>query len=242
MLHHPRLTETPRHFTSRDIPDCLWPTDNDAGIPTLRRDLCADAADLPITGWGTLARSKRMFGTYHFYVDDYRFNGLWKDPSAILNSGCVNVVEPNFTVHDQLPNALALYYTYKKRWLARTWQELGNIRVFVDLNVPPGFAAMNLLGVPQGWRAYADRGYADKLPDLLHDYRLACNHAGSSEILFLVYGGGKNVRDFCIHNAWIWVPEQQDVAQRRLLAASVANTAFLPSHAPPAQLAAPPEE
>lgn len=221
MLPHPDQALLARVWSRRDIPDSLWPTDNDAGVPTLRLDRCADAVDLPVVMWGTRARSRRMFGTWGFYVDDYRFNALWADPSPILNSGCVNIIEPNFTIHDQLPNAVALYHTYRKRYLARTWQELGGIRVFVDLNVPPTHAAMNLLGVPAGWRAYATRGYADRLHQLEGEVARAIEHRGSDDILFLVYGGGAKVRDYCLARGLIWVPEQQDVAQRRALAASV---------------------
>lgn len=210
MLPHPRFYQTARPWQQRDIPDCLWPSDNEAEIPVLRSDLQADAIDVPVVQWGSRKRSAHMFGTWTFYVDDYKFNHLWKDSSAILNSGCVNAAEVNFSVSDQLPYALALYHTYRKRWLARLWQELAGIRIFVDLNVGTRHADTNLLGVPGGWRAYATRGYGDRLDELAMELAMAITHRGSTDVLFMVYGGGKAVREWCQgHTGVVWVPEQQ---------------------------------
>jgi len=217
-MYHPEHYTIGNTFTIRDIPDCIWPSDNDYDIPLLRRDKQADALDLPFVGWGTVKRTAHMPGTWHFYVDDYRFNHLWKDPSAVMNSGCMNVIEPNFSVNEIMPFALAAHRIYQKRWLARLWQELASIRIFVDLNVPERYAALNLAGVPQGWRSYATRGYGDKLDALEMEYAQACNRRGSADVLFLVYGGGYAVKEYCQQHDMIWIPEQQDVAKKRKIA------------------------
>ena len=41
--------------------------------------------------------------TYHFYVDDYRFEAIWKDPIKVLTSGVKALVEPNLSVYDTTP-------------------------------------------------------------------------------------------------------------------------------------------
>jgi hypothetical protein len=41
-----------RLFTAQDIPNALWPSDNEWGIPLLRPDLQADALDVPVLVWG----------------------------------------------------------------------------------------------------------------------------------------------------------------------------------------------
>lgn len=208
MTIHLRFPIPSNGFTVRDIPDCLWPTDNEYGIPSLRDDLQSNAVDLPVIMWGTVRRTLPMRGTWGFYVDDYRFNKLWGDSSQVLNSGAVNCIEPNWTIGLDTPKAIVYYRTYQKRWLARTWQEMAGTRIFVDLNVPEIHQEINLLGVPQGWRAYCTRGYNTDLPLIEGQYRVACNRAGTNDILFVVYGGGKVVEEYCRGKEWVSVHEQ----------------------------------
>jgi hypothetical protein len=94
--------------------------------------------------------------------------------------------------------------------MARYWQSKG-VRIFVDLNVNRAFAEDNLVGVPAGWAAFATRGYAERIDDLRFEYGLAQGVAGKRDgVLFVVYGGGKTVKNFCMDNGLIHVPEQQD--------------------------------
>lgn len=215
MPFHPDQYTQYQHWRYEDIPDCIWPSDNPYDIPLLRPDLQGNALDLPVVAWGSVRRSHRMLGSWHFYVDDYRFSRLWTDPSPILNSGCATIIEPNFSITDQTPTALALYRLYQKRWLARTWQELGRIRVFVDLNIGARHQELALLGVPDGWRAYATRGYTDKLDLTDAEYAAACRHRGSEDVLFVVVGGGHAVEQHARSRGWMWIPEQRTLARER---------------------------
>ena len=70
----------------------------------------------------------------HFYVDDYRFDAIWKDPAKVLKSGVKALVEPNCSLYDTTPIAYGLHQIYKKRWIARYFQECG-ILIYADLNV-----------------------------------------------------------------------------------------------------------
>lgn len=207
----PALVE-PRHELARcDVPDALWPSGNEWDVPDLSLQWQADAVHLPIMLWGAVKRKTQMRGTWLFYTDDYRFKALWKDPSPVVNTGCVAVVEPNFTIGPQTPQAVALWHIYRKRWIARWWQTYG-LRVFVDVNVDvEWFGDIMLLGVPRGWRAYATRGYTSRMAKTVGEYKLACDHAGTDDVLFLVYGGGKAVKLLAKQRGWIWVPEHMDV-------------------------------
>ena len=197
----------------QDVPDALFPSDNDWGIPTLNADLQATTVDLPVSLWGAMSRTARMRGTWLFYCDDYRFEALWKDPSPIVNSQCANAVEPNFTIGPQTPKAVALWQIYRKRWLARWWQSYG-VRVFVDMNVDTTtFGDIMLLGVPTGWSAYATHGYTDRQEFTLMEYELACQWAGKDDILFLLYGGGKECKALAQSRGWVWVSEHMDIKQ-----------------------------
>lgn len=188
-----------------DVPDAIFPSDNPYDIPTLLLDWQADYCDMPVETWGAKKRDK-MNGTWVFYTDDNRFNSLWAAPETVVNTRCVNAVEPNFTTTPQTPYAIGLYEIYRKRWIARYWQSHG-IRIFVDMNVASRFYEANLLGVPKGWKAYATRGYTRSLDDLQTEVDLARAHAGTHDILFLVYGGGDKVREYAQSNGLIHIPE-----------------------------------
>jgi hypothetical protein len=202
-------------YSMADVPfTAIYPTDNKAGIPLLDINLQALALEEPITIWGESKRKARVGGTILFYTDDYRFLKVWNDPSVIPNTGAVSVAEPNFTTTANMPAAMAAYKVYQKRWLARWWQSLG-IRIFVDLNVHPTFRAYNLMGVPSGWRAYSTRGSSDRLDWLDAEYESAVNRAGTSSILFVVYGGGKLCREHCLRRGYTWVAETSDSRRGR---------------------------
>jgi len=187
------------------VPDCLFPSSNELGIPDLLLSMQADYVDLPVKPWGSIARTRTHRGTYHFYVDDYRFEGLWQRPEKVWKTGCVTVVEPNFSTGPDQPRAVAIWQTYRKRWLARYWQQNG-VRILVDLNVHHSVEDLNMMGVPLGWRAYATRTHeGDRESKILHEAKLAEIHAESDDILFAVYGHSKWARRACENHGWIFL-------------------------------------
>lgn len=194
------------HILRRDVPDAIWPTDNDWGVPSLDIALQAGALSAPVVIWGSVARTTRMRGTWMFYTDDYRFTGLWEDPSNVVNSGCMNIFEPNFSCYSDMPLAVGLWAIYRKRWLSRFYQSYG-IKVFADLNVAPEFYDLNMLGIPKGWRAFSTRGYNERLEFTEQEYEMALKRSESESILFVVYGGGKLVEERCRERGWIWIKE-----------------------------------
>jgi len=198
-----------------NIPDALYPTDNRFEIPRLNQHYEADALDAPLVTWGSISRTKRMSGTWHFYTEDYRFRALLKNPAPVVATGCVTTVELNITLSDQMPVAVGLYRIYQKRWVSRYWQAQG-IRILVDLNVPAKFRTYNMLGVPRGWRAYATRGYTRRMEETQAEWEIATRWAGSEDVLFLVYGGGGKVQQLCMDRGWLWVPERADVVRELL--------------------------
>lgn len=190
-------------------PDALFPSDNEFGIPNLMVSRQGDFVDLPVRGWGQIARRSSMRGTWHFYVDDSKFAALWKHPEALMKTGAVTAVEPNYTTDDQMPIAVGLYRIYQKRWIARYWQECG-VRVFADLHVAPCYYRYALLGVPKGWAAYATRAADSKIDLLLEEAGMAEERAGG-RFNFLVYGTGNKVKELCGERDWVFV---EDAANR----------------------------
>lgn len=175
--------------------DYIWPTSNEFEIPDLVVEKQPVGVDAPLEAWGARARKGSFRGTYHFYVDDYRFSNVWHKPQTVIDPGTLAIVEPNYSVFDQTPYPVVLWHTYRKRWLARWFQERG-LGVWVDLNVSETHSEVNLFGVPKGWSRFATRGYDVRIPDLEREYRIAADHAGKQPIL-IVYGGGARVADAC---------------------------------------------
>jgi hypothetical protein len=183
------------------------PADSSWGIPQLDPALQGRAITDAVK-WGTVARSSTIVGrTYHFYTDDHKFMALVDDPQPVINSGCESIIEPNFSIGLEAPRAVALYQIYQKRRLARIWQEKGSIRVFADMNVPSRYFDLNLLGIPAGWTAYANRAYARDLDHLAAAHRAARAHAGDQPITYIVYGGGGKAKALCESQGWHWLPD-----------------------------------
>ena len=193
-------------FYLRMLGDYIYPSNNEFEIPTLLDDNQPVHLELPFTAWGVESRYRKDITTYHFYVDDYRFEALFKDPIKLLMSGCRAVVEPNCSIHDQTPTAYALYQIYKKRYLARYLQECG-LQVWVDLNVSHRFMDYNLLGVPKGYNAFFTRGVAGWEPHLEMCLEKAKQVSGLEKPNMYVYGGGKKIAEWCREKGLCYLDE-----------------------------------
>lgn len=186
--------------------DILLPSDNDMEIPCLLKERMAGRVELPITPWGANSRLSVGVNTYHFYVDDYRFNALFKDPTRLIESKCRNMVEPNVSLHDQTPIAYGMQLIYKKRWLARYMQEMG-VNIYVDLNVSRKFAKFNLYGIPEGWDAFFTRGLTGQTKLLESDLEIAKQISGKETPNLIVYGGGRESEEFCQKNGLLYITD-----------------------------------
>jgi hypothetical protein len=185
-----------------------WPTDNEWEIPSLDASLQVERCTLPLLAWGSAGRRHKAAGAWHFFCDDYRFSTVWKNPYQVVDTAPNWVCEVNASLADDDVAAVALWTIYRKRWISAFWQSHG-VPIAVDLNVPPRFQPLNLLGVPSGWKAFATRGKANELAVLESEYRLAEKHAGGVP-LFVVLGGGEAVAAVC--RRWpgaVWVPGGQ---------------------------------
>ena len=180
----------------RMLGDFVYPSNNEFDIPTLLTDNMPVHLELPLNPWGAEARYKKGITTYHFYVDDYRFEQLFKDPIKLLESGCRAIVEPNCSIHDQTPMAHAIWQTYRKRYLCRYLQECG-MQIWVDLNVSPHFEDINALGVPEGYNAFCTRGVTGWLNTTERHWEMAKRISGLEKPNMFVYGGGDDVAEWC---------------------------------------------
>ena len=176
------------------LTDCIYPSDNLFDIPVLDKNEQAGHLVLPLAPYGADSRLRKDIGTYHFYVEDYRFEAIWKDPVKVLLSGCKAVVEPNLSLFDTTPIAYGLQQIYKKRWIARYFQECG-IKVYADLNVSPKFYDYNRMGIPQGYNAFFTRGYTDRIAQLEEEIKIAREISGLETPNMIIYGGGAKIKE-----------------------------------------------
>lgn len=190
-------------------PDAVFPHTHDLEIPLLLETYQASFVDLPVRGWGSVARSSRFQGTWHFYVDDSKFSALWKHPESVLKTKALNAVEPNFSTDWQMQYPVVIYRIYQKRWLARYWQHHG-IGIFVDLNVPDRWQEINLNGVPLGWKSYATAANDDRLAVLKEHAEVARKHSGSANYQLLVYGGATETAKVCEQHGWVHVRDARN--------------------------------
>ena len=186
--------------------DYVYPSNNEFDIPTLLMDNMPVHLELPLNPWGAEARYKKGITTYHFYVDDYRFEQLFKDPIKLLESGCKAIVEPNCSIHDQTPMAHAIWQTYRKRYLCRYLQECG-MQIWVDLNVSPHFEEINALGVPEGYNAFCTRGVTGWLNTTERHWEMAKRISGLDKPNMFVYGGGEEIKEWCKAHDLVYVNE-----------------------------------
>lgn len=193
-------------FYKKMFKDCLYESDNIFEIPNLLLEKQAGKLELPFSPWGANSRIRKNVATYHFYVDDYRFEALFKNPIKLLMSGCNAIVEPNLSLHDQTPIAYGLNKIYKKRWLARYLQECG-LNVYVDLNVSHKFIEYNKLGIPNGYNAFFTRGLTDWIESLKSDLDVARQISGLEKPNLIVYGGGEDIKDFCRKHSLLYITD-----------------------------------
>lgn len=183
--------------------DRLYPSDNIYDIPCLRIDRQGKALLLPLAPYGA-GRTTKTAQTVHFYVDDYRFANLWKLPAKLLNSNVRAIVEPNFSLFDTTPMAQGLDLIYRKRWLARFYQECG-LDIYVDLNVSSKFHEVNALGIPRTWNAFATRGTHGHIEELMAEVEIARRISGVDIPNLIVYGGGKEIQKYCNENSLLYI-------------------------------------
>ena len=188
------------------LKDVLYPSNNKFDIPTLLMEKQAGHLEMPLSPWGANSRLRKDVATYHFYVDDYRFEKLFKDPVNLLMSGCKAIVEPNCSCHDQTPVAYGISLIYKKRWLARYFQECG-VSVYADLNVSHKFIEYNKMGIPKGYNAFFTRGLDGWLESLKLDLQVAQEISGLEAPNLVVYGGGDEIQEFCQEHGLLYVTD-----------------------------------
>lgn len=103
------------------------------GVGDYRIPAIAPVTDLDVSDWigFNYARSCKQPHEYgvHFFIDDYQFVRLWKQPDKylLLLSQFKALCSPDFSPYADFPKAIQLYNHFRKHWLAAFWQARGMI-------------------------------------------------------------------------------------------------------------------
>lgn len=95
-------------------------------IPTIQP--VHELPDLDWIGFNYARTAKNINGkAVHFFLDDYQFAGVWKQPQRYIDmlSKCAVVTSPDFSTYTDMPKALQIYSHYRKHWCAQYWQTMG---------------------------------------------------------------------------------------------------------------------
>ncbi len=104
-------------------------------LDAVDRIVCDDMPDLDpvdvlpasLRAFNTCARITDHGAGVHFFLDDYRFENVWRNPyryvSMLERFGCV--MTPDFSCYLDMPRPMQLWNVYRSRVVGRIWQDAG---------------------------------------------------------------------------------------------------------------------
>ena len=117
----------PGSFDSLHASRC-YPSDNSYGIPLLQQ-IPLTRVPVWLAPYRQRIRANEPLddGAVHYFLDDYRFETVWKRPIKALEALAPyqTVLTPDFSLYREWPLMLQLWNTYRNRWCGRFWQEQG---------------------------------------------------------------------------------------------------------------------
>lgn len=210
--------DTKRQKTAADIEaldqadpkncNVIFESDNAYGVPTLRLDMCAQGVHEPVVSFREMIGHKLRYrdtevGAIDFYTfDKFHFDKLWENPENLKQyipetARVYACVEVNYSIYDNAPMAIALYQIFRKRYVARYWQQMG-LHIYVDAFINPSlYGDIMFLGVPRGWASYATRARKDKMSELAEIYKRCWEWSeGAKDFCLVIIGGAKEAQKF----------------------------------------------
>ena len=170
---------------------------------------------LPPDAWHKWGRKGRTTSAdaWHFYVQDYKFESLLRDPRLLLRTGAAQAVECNVSTYGDDPLPVALAGLFRRRCVTQQWQMAG-VKVAIDLNLCGIARELVTVGVPHDHTLWATKWMLRdttkvemRWAALEDDYAVARAHVlPELPVEFLVYGGGQKVRAGCEARGWHWLP------------------------------------
>ena len=94
-------------------------------IPLLQTDEI-DLEEIELIGYDKLCDNKTE-SIVHFFMDDYKFEGMWKDPEPRIErlKAYKAVLTPDFSMYTEMPLSIKVYNTFRSRWCGAYLQAKG---------------------------------------------------------------------------------------------------------------------
>lgn len=83
--------------------------------------------DFALIGYDKINQSNETGKTVHFFIDDYRFESIYKNPDDKIErlKKFNAVLSPDFSMYTEMPVALQLYNCFRNRWTGAYLQQNG---------------------------------------------------------------------------------------------------------------------
>ena len=80
-----------------------------------------------LIGFNEALTSKDNKAGVHFFLDDYQFERIWKEPNRYINvlSKFTCILSPDFSLYMDMPKPLQIYNTYRSRLIGQYYQDKG---------------------------------------------------------------------------------------------------------------------
>lgn len=104
----------------------------------------------------------------HFFIDDYQFERVWKDPDRYIELllRYEAVLAPDFSPYGDMPHACQIFNHYRKHWCAAYMQDKGvNVIPVVRASTDPRSLEWYLDGTPKHSVVAISTMWASKVPE-----------------------------------------------------------------------------
>ena len=102
----------------------LYASDNDLGIPQLPQAPLSAVPQMLAPYRAKVRAPADLDNTgVHFFVDDYRFESIWRRPVQTLPAVAKWEVAltPDFSLYTNVPRSIQIWNTYRTRWVGCWW-------------------------------------------------------------------------------------------------------------------------
>lgn len=130
----------------------VWPSVGPYDMPPLEG---TDYEPTMLAAWNLPAQRQRAAdedGALHFYIDDYRFESLWRNPDKyfprIEEVGAA--ITPDYSIFSKSPFPTQIWQTYRQRWMGAFWQYNGVIVIPTVRWAEPNTYDFVFEGLPYG--------------------------------------------------------------------------------------------
>lgn len=101
-----------------------WSRIGESEMPIIRR---SGTTPLKLTAFNSARAERKPCGGVHFFIDDYQFERVWRNPSAYVNMlgrfQCA--LSPDFSLFVDMPEPMKIWNVFRNRLLGSWWQKNG---------------------------------------------------------------------------------------------------------------------